>query len=175
MSGPKVEVQIAGLKELAAGLKELPAELEKRGIYAALSGAGKVVKDAAVEAAPVLKEPVPHRKAGTVQRAIRVSRSKINKGQHGLYQVIVRVKPLNKRQRTKFKQGGGAGRDNPDDPFYWWFLEFGTSKMPARPFMRRAFETTKEQQLAAIRTRMAAAIKRAAAKIKQEVDRGARK
>ncbi|HGN2540501.1 TPA: HK97-gp10 family putative phage morphogenesis protein, partial [Proteus mirabilis] len=28
--------------------------------------------------------------------------------------------------------------------FYWWFVEFGTAKMPAQPFMRPSFEAKKE-------------------------------
>jgi HK97 gp10 family phage protein len=32
-------------------------------------------------------------------------------------------------------------------PGYWWWVEFGTSKMPARPFLRPAFES---QKLAAV-------------------------
>lgn len=32
-----------------------------------------------------------------------------------------------------------------DDPFYWFFHEFGTSKMAARPFIRPAFEESKER------------------------------
>lgn len=36
----------------------------------------------------------------------------------------------------KGKGGGGKGGDT----YYWRFLEFGTSKMPARPFIRPAMD-----------------------------------
>jgi HK97 gp10 family phage protein len=178
-SATNTTVAIAGLKELLKGLAALPDELAKGPIYAALRGAGNIVRQEAIARAPVLNDNDPmalsgRRKPGTIRRAIRVSRSRINKGQNGLYEVIVRVKPLKAAQRKKFKQASGkAGRDNPDDPFYWWWVEFGTSKMAKRPFLRPAFAETKSQQLEAMRKRMAAGIARAAAKIRQEVDRRA--
>lgn len=170
-SGTDTEVRIAGLKELLGGLMALPDELGKRVIYSALGAAGKVVKDKAVALAPELDGAHPmvkagKRKPGTLKRAIRVSRSKINRGQNGLYEVIVRVKPLNAAKRKKFKaQTGKAGKDNPDDPFYWWWVEFGTSKSPAKPFLRPAFASTKTEQLTRMRIRMAKAIDTQARKI----------
>lgn len=46
-------------------------------------------------------------------------------------------------------RGGGLGRleneQNPGgDTYYWRFLEFGTTKLPAKPFFRPAIEGTKE-------------------------------
>jgi HK97 gp10 family phage protein len=109
-----------------------------------------------------------------VRDAIRVSRSKINKGANGRYEVIVRVKPLKGKKVAAFKKSTGFRSDqNPDDPFYWWFLEFGTSKMAARPFLRPAFESTKDAQLTAMRKRIQAFLDREARKIAQEVKRAA--
>jgi len=174
-SNSDTEVRIAGLRELLAGLSALPFELGKGAIYSALGGAGKIVKDAAVANAPELSSSDPmvkagYRSPGTLKRAIRVSRSKINKGDNGLWQVIVRVKPLKRAQEKKL---GKRGAKNPNDPYYWWWVEFGTSKMAARPFLRPAFNDTKSAQLAAMRKRMAAGIARAAKKIEREVQRAA--
>ncbi len=36
------------------------------------------------------------------------------------------------------------------DAYYWYLVEFGTSKMSARPFMRPAFEAKKDDAVAAI-------------------------
>lgn len=166
---------IAGMRELLQGLSALPFELGKGAIYAALGGAGAVVRKQAIANAPQISGNDPavlagRRKPGTLKRAIRVSRSKINKGQAGLWEVIVRVKPLKKRQRIKFKQATGRqGRDNPDDPFYWWWVEFGTRNRKATPFLRPAFNETKDAQLRVMRQRMAAGLARAAKKIEQQV------
>ena len=41
-------------------------------------------------------------------------------------------------RRDRAAKAGQRGARNPNDPFYWRFLEFGTRKMPARPFLQRA-------------------------------------
>ena len=96
----------------------------------------------------MLQEKVPHRKAGTLRKAIK-SRTKVKRG--GRTETIIEVKGLTDKQISKFKsKTGKGGRDNPNDPYYWRFVEFGTSKMPAKPFLRPAFEQTKEQASSAI-------------------------
>lgn len=173
------EVRIAGLKELLQGLANLPVELGKGAIYSALGGAGAVVRKEAMARAPVLSDTDPavlagRRKPETLKRSIRVSRSRINKGQRGLWEVIVRVKPLKGKAIAQFKRTTGkAGSQNPDDPYYWWWVEFGTSKMADRRFLRPAFEQTKDAQLAAMRKRMKAGLDRAAKQIEQQVNRAA--
>lgn len=174
-----VEVRIAGLKELLTALTAMPLEMEKKAVYAALGGAARIVRDAAIAGAPEIDD-ADHkvangtRKKGTIKRAIRASRSKINKGQKGLFEMIVRVKPLKARQRKAFKQASGKlGKDNPDDPFYWWWVEFGTSKMTKRSFLRPAFNSTKDAQLTAIKKRMAASIANYARNASQGVRRAA--
>lgn len=165
------ETRILGMKELNQRLQALPAELGKKAVWTALGGAGVAVKKRATELVPVLAQATDTRKPGTVRDAIRVQRSKITRGQNGRYEVIVRVKPLGKGAKRKAQAAGAlSGVNNPDDPFYWWYLEFGTSRMSARPFMRPAFENTKSEQLRGMRARMQKAIERHAAKIKQEVD-----
>lgn len=170
---------IAGLRELLQGLSALPIELGKGAIWSALGGAARIVRDDAIARAPVIDASDPavragRRKVGTLRKAIRSSRSRINKGQQGLWEVIVRVKPLKAKAIRAFKQRTGKmGALNPDDPYYWWWQEFGTSRHPARPFLRPAFDGTKERQLEAMRKRMRAGLERAARKIEQEVRRAA--
>jgi HK97 gp10 family phage protein len=49
--------------------------------------------------------------------------------------------------------------------WHWKFLEFGTVKMSAKPFLRPAFDTQKEKATEAIRDYMAARIEKELAKI----------
>jgi HK97 gp10 family phage protein len=51
------------------------------------------------------------------------------------------------------------------DAFYWRFLEFGTVKMAARPFMRPAFDVSSQQALSLITNKLAAEVEKEAANL----------
>ncbi len=125
-------VRIHGLDEFKRKLSEVPKAMRKRVLRNALAAGAREVRDVAKRNAPVLtlgtSLNAPYRKPGTVKQAIRVRTSKADR-RAGDVGVFVNVRPAKAGQR---------GAKNPNDPFYWRFLEFGTRKMPARPFLQRA-------------------------------------
>lgn len=125
-------VRIEGLDELKRKLAEVPKAMRKRVLRNALAAGAREVRDVAKRNAPVMtlgtSLSAPYRKPGTVKQAIRVRTSKADR-KAGDVGVFVNVKPAKAGQR---------GARNPNDPFYWRFLEFGTRKMAARPFLQRA-------------------------------------
>ncbi len=125
-------VRIEGLDELKRKLAEVPKAMRKRVLRNALAAGAREVRDVAKRNAPVLtlgtSLKAPYRKPGTVKQAIRVRTSKADR-RAGDLGVFVNVRPAKSGQR---------GAKNPNDPFYWRFLEFGTKKMPAKPFLQRA-------------------------------------
>jgi HK97 gp10 family phage protein len=125
-------VRIEGLDNLKRKLAEVPKAMRKRVLRNALAAGAREVRDVAKRNAPVLtlgtSLKAPYRKPGTVKQAIRVRTSKADR-RAGDVGVFVNVRPAKSGQR---------GAKNPNDPFYWRFLEFGTRKMPARPFLQRA-------------------------------------
>ena len=125
-------VRIEGLDELKRKLAEVPKAMRKRVLRNALAAGAREVRDVAKRNAPVLtlgtSLNAPYRKPGTVKQAIRVRTSKADR-RAGDVGVFVNVRPAKAGQR---------GAKNPNDPFYWRFLEFGTKKMPAKPFLQRA-------------------------------------
>ena len=125
-------VRIEGLDELKRKLAEVPKAMRKRVLRNALAAGAREVRDVAKRNAPVMtlgtSLSAPYRKPGTVKQAIRVRTSKADR-RAGDVGVFVNVKPAKAGQR---------GARNPNDPFYWRFLEFGTRKMAARPFLQRA-------------------------------------
>lgn len=134
--------KVTGLKELGQRLNALERKTKNRIAVKAMRRGGVIIRDQARANAPVLKQPVPHRRAGTLRKAIS-TRTKIEKG--GKVRTYIWVKGLKTKQILKFKgKSGKSGSYNPRDPFYWRFVEFGTSKMPAKPFMRPAFQQSKE-------------------------------
>ena len=125
-------VRIEGLDEFKRKLAEVPKAMRKRVLRTALAAGAREVRDVAKRNAPVMtlgtSLKAPYRKPGTVKQAIRVRTSKADR-RAGDVGVFVNVRPAKAGQR---------GAKNPNDPFYWRFLEFGTKKMPAKPFLQRA-------------------------------------
>ena len=159
--------ELKGFDDLIGKLREIPVALRKRVLRNALAAGARVVRNEARRAAPVLSNAIaaPYRTPGTVKRAIAVRTSKIAR-RAGNVGVFVNVKPapgakfktsttkllgLKVKTRTKVRDSQ-RGAKSKTDPFYWRFLEFGTSKMRARPFLQQgakrlpqAFEVFKAQ------------------------------
>lgn len=152
-----VETKVKGLGELRAKLAELPRRLSRQVLEKGLTTGAQPMVEEAKSRVPVLAEPDPRRRPGTVRKRIQARRVRPRTGMaatvivgvRGLSAGVVRNYKIRKLRRVVSK-GTGAGvlrgvaaSDNPNDPFYWKFLEFGTSKMQARPFLRPAFEARK--------------------------------
>lgn len=153
-SGHYFEAKITGFDDLAKKLREIPAALRRRVLRNALAAGARVVRDESKRNAPVLGNPMkaPYRTPGTVKNAIRVRTSKQAR-KRGDVGVFVNVRPapgakyktvttnafglkgfgVKSRVKTKESQRGAKSKT---DPFYWRFLEFGTAKMHARPFLQ---------------------------------------
>ncbi len=163
-------VKVFGLKELEQKLKALADEFgqkkAKSTLRSALRKAGVVVQKEA-------------------QRRVHVDKRKPDDGVHVRDNIIVtsakktppNVVAVNVTVRTRSKKYvnnaknrragrvGGAYRDM-GRLYYAKFLEFGTSKMPAYPFMRPAFEAKKGELPGIIRDELALAIDRAVKRLR---------
>jgi HK97 gp10 family phage protein len=143
--------QIRGFDDLAAKLREIPKALRKRVLRNALAAGARLVRDAARASAPVLQQSVPYRTPGLVRKSIVVRTSKAAR-RAGDVGVFVNVRPargaksrrlqvFTNRKRLVSRAplvAAHAGARRKTDPFYWRFLEFGTKKMAARPFLSTA-------------------------------------
>lgn len=122
--------EINGLKELNKELKKLPEEFRVKSLAAAAGAAARVVRDEAKRLAPV--------DTGNLQGAIRVQKKKSPSKYLAKYQV--NVKPKGK---VTIITRGKKNRNN--STYYAQFIEEGTAKMPARPFMRTALAFKKRE------------------------------
>ena len=124
-------IKIEGMAELVDVLRTVTPRLRKRAILNSLRAAGRLIRDIAAadrRADANTANPVSqYRRHGTVAAAIAVRTSRVAAAA-GDIGVFINVRPL--------KTGGGA--HNPNDPFYWRFLEFGTKFAAARPFLQPA-------------------------------------
>lgn len=136
-------VKVNGLQQLSKAMNDLGRKTKNRIAVKAMRQGGVIIRDQARSNAPVLKENVPHRKRGTLRKAV-VTSTKVNKS--GVIRTKIYVRTLKGSKIEAFKvRTGRSGAKNPNDPFYWRFVEFGTSNMVAKPFMRPAFQQSKER------------------------------
>jgi len=133
---------VTGLRELEAALKSLPDRIALNVLRGAVAAGAAVVRKEARDLAPKSEGPQPEGHVpGTLKRAI--------------YQKQIRERSSLLQQT--FFVGVRRGRSAKSsakgviDAWYAHFVEFGTSKMSARPFMRPAFEGKKRSAVDAIR------------------------
>lgn len=134
------EVKIRGIENLRAALASAPEKIRLRGVTKALRSAGKVIRDAARQTVPVLAASTPRRTRGLLKRRLSVRLSRNAKRTPGQLGIFVNVKPAaGARYRSgQIVRATQRGARSPLDPYYWRFVEFGTKKMRARPFMTTA-------------------------------------
>jgi HK97 gp10 family phage protein len=108
---------VKGIPELKEALNSIVPKLRRQALRNALAAGARVVRDAARSSTPVLRlgTRAPYRKPGTVKKAITVRTSKLAR-KRGDVGVFVNVRPAKK---------GARGAKNPNDPFYWRWLNFG--------------------------------------------------
>lgn len=141
-------VKVEGLSQIHKALSEFGRKVSNKIAVKAMREGGKIVREQARQNAPILSQSTPHRRAGTLKKAIKSSTKVLKNGKIG---TVIRVKTLTTKQIETFKvRSGKKGALNPKDPYYWRFIEFGTSKMPAKPFLRPAFEQSKEKAVTEI-------------------------
>lgn len=143
--GSNVSVRVDGLRELGARFKELKADMQQRAAWQAAGRAASVVKRAAKQNV----QSSPSVESGSLLDAIvakRVPRGE--KRYTAEYWVTVRRRKTGKR-KTKSKQqyAPHAG-----------FVEFGTVKMPAEPYLRPALANNVQKASDAMRDKLAKAI-----------------
>lgn len=143
----ETKFQLRGVDDLKRTLAALNAEsATKVGTVATREGA-KIVKEAFVAAAPVGTE-------GTI-RTRTTKKGKTVKADYGRLRdniIIRKVRGTNQHQ-IKFAVGVGAA-------FWGMFLEFGTRFMPARPWMRPAFDAAAARVIDQIGTLLGKGIER---------------
>ena len=157
-------VRVAGLDGVLERLQALPAAVGAKGggpARAALAKGARVFRDQAIANAP--------RDTGLLQESIVARRDSKPQmvGASEAYFVGVRRKARRYANTKRNRGKGRAGKTYFVDgtAFYWLFLEFGSEKMAARPFLRPAFESRKEDALNVIVNEMQAGLARAERKL----------
>lgn len=146
---------ITGAAELRAGLLSLGDEVATRVGQAANNRAAKVAAAAVRARAPVSDVP----NGATYQR-------KTNSGSTTVYHRKIRDEIKVRKQKAR-KQGYVVSLITTGLAFHSKFVEFGTVKMAARPFMRPALDASTAAVFQAQQDELSKGITRAAKKIKK--------
>lgn len=149
-------VKVQGLAQLKIDLASLDENLTKKvARSAAVAAAGLLVREA-----KALAKGQGLELSGALVQNIAMKREKTPEGRHEYHIGVRHGRYSKKAKKVVLYKGSRKSVTYSNDPFYWWFHEFGTSKMPARPFIRPAFEANKEKMIEVMRTRMRRAIER---------------
>jgi len=128
-------VKLHGLKELKRTLKKLPREIADKELNKALRAGGRPIVAMAKANVPIGKSSFVRTIRGKTWAHLRGAL---------LQGIVMRgEKKRFKIDRAKVRIGVAVDRRSADTPWYWRFIEFGTSKMPAQPFLTPAFESGK--------------------------------
>lgn len=165
--------EIEGLRELVAALKALPAEIVgKNGgpLRQALYPAAKLIRDDARARVPVSKdagEEGKHLRDQIVMKRDPNPRATNNAAER--YIVTVKYKARKYKNNRRNRRAGLVGTTYQDfgTYYYWRHLEFGTSKMPPRSFMRAAFEANKGQLTGLFVDKLSKAVAAAVRKVRE--------
>lgn len=151
---------ITGLKELQDALKQLPDRIAKNVLRGAVSAGATVIRKEAQAKAPVYTGSVSkgHPPPGTLKRSI------VQKQIKELSSLFKQIFYVTVRKGKKYQKQGKDGAKS-QDAFYAKWVEFGTSKMAALPFLRPAFEAKKEAAVMAIKDYLAKRIPEEAKKL----------
>ena len=136
--------EVKGLRELGLAMKGLSADMAGKVARQATAAGAGVVRKAAREMAPV--------DSGNLKAAVVMKR--LPKRETPLTEeYFVTVRQGKKRDAAQGKaRTGRQGKD----AFYARFVEFGTVKVPARPFMRPALENNTQKAVSAMSNRLKA-------------------
>lgn len=154
------EVRMTGVDELVKKLESLKYDMKKKGGRFALRKAAQVIRDQARRNAQALDDPAsPEVIAKNITEKWN---GRINKRTGDLgFRVGVLGGARDYSAHGEITTGKNASGNPGGDTFYWRFLEFGTEKSSARPFMRPAMEQSVQAATDAFIRNYQAAIDRA--------------
>jgi len=153
-------IQIHGFEDFKRQLAELPGRVGRNVLRGAVNAGATVIRREAVLRAPQYTGPISegHPPPGTLKKAIY--QKQIAELSNAVQQTFFVGWRQGKRQQA-LKRGSKIVNL---DAFYGRFVEFGTSKMGAKPFLRPAFEAKKDAAIEAMRVYLAERIPKEAEK-----------
>lgn len=157
---------VKGLSELARVMRELAPRIAKKHLRSAVLAGANEIRDEA-QRTQAFSDRTGVLRASIITKFI----PERSKQEEVTYFVAVRQgKHRSIRLRTAhFDPTSGVvsrGRIDLNTAYYWRFVEFGTARMEAKPFMRPAFETKKHLALDRVITKLASGVERTVSELR---------
>lgn len=134
-------VNIEGLAEIQRKLKLLPDRIGKNAMRRALRKGANVIRDAARNNAKRIDDPETREQIWKNIVTQGAGRRRERAAGGPMMRVGVLGGAKNRKRGGGTYEVGGSSSNPGGDTFHWRYLEFGTSKMRAQPFMRPAAST----------------------------------
>lgn len=147
-----ITLDIHGLGALEEDFARLSRGQTRRVLRQATMAGARVGRDAARELAP--------EDSGELKRHVVAASKRQNAP--GTHTAGVRVRggrgKYSNTAANRGKQRVGQSYETPGPAYYWRFTELGTSKQPATPWIRPAWDSHEQEIVDAVRQRLATAI-----------------
>lgn len=128
-------IEATGFEELIAKVELLANEELKKTNKEVVTEAGKLVQTKAEELAPISQD---HMSSGKWSKSGKFRMTPPN---HMKMAIPLKIKGGNKAQALI----GWENNSSNDNSFYAKFVEYGTSKMPPRPFLQTALDSSESE------------------------------
>ena len=175
-----ITVKVQGLSDLGARMKNLSADVSNRISRAATAAGASVIKSAAQSKVPVLTgalkkgivvKRIPKSETGlTSEHIVTVStrqmKKYVDKSRAAVTELQGPTQPVTSGGKTYRPKKLLARQDSYaslGDFYYARFIEFGTAKMAAKPFLRPAYDENKQKAVEAIKDRIEKRLKKVGA------------
>lgn len=162
-----ISATVSGLDEVVKNLKALPIELAgKNGgpVRVMLFNLAKYVRDLARGFVPIGPGIGGHLRDQVIMKRDPNPHAIDDASERYIVTVKYRAKKYRNNRFNRRVGRVGQSYQHFGDYYYWRFLEFGTSKMEAHSFLRKAFEQAMGQLPEMARAELAAAVAAIAAK-----------
>lgn len=188
MAAGKSSLYLTGTNDIVQALGQMTPRLEKKVLRQAMRKAAKPIQQQAQVNAPVgesaelrslarrtaLLGVALGAKASLISRAVSKTvahaiREKKKAGSHypGMLRDSIKVRAMKARRGAVGVVVQTRDGDYRGQTFYGAFIEYGTSKMDAQPYMRPAFDTKKDESTQVVTSEVRAGIDKVAAELRK--------
>lgn len=128
-------ISVVGMGDLQADFDRLARAVGNKIVRDAVMAGARVARDKTRQAVPV--------RTGKLKKNIAAARIKQSETPGAATAGVRVLRPKGKKTKTRKRpgKGGKTTKTEYDAPFYWRFLEHGTSKMAAAPFIRPTWDS----------------------------------